>query len=739
MLAAFEPLEMARLVCASFPQLSFPQLSKFIEVISTMRYLKPAAFLMLMVGSSMPLLSQVAIAAPEDAAPEGLDPESGSLSEPLSTTTQSLAQADSATDAGDLAAILDSAQGRVDKALLYGQLRNPEESALPPIVSAVRSPQFTRLRAARQPNLMDSTAASTVEADSVENSVAPLAGVSASQPLPAPAMQLAQQPSSTQVLTLEDLRRWVEAASEGDSLSEADALTVPVQNASDEPQDIAQDAPVEDPSAGDADIDLPTIVTPDSDGSESPEPPTTGEDEPTELNPTDDPQAPDKPPAGAGSESVSAEISELPDILFADPNPLNVPAFPEDAALDKTPVITLEQAVELAYRNNQALQGALLTLEQADAVVREANAARVPSVSIISDLSTQLSDGDSRTDLGADLRVDYNLFTGGSRSASIRAAELQRQVSLLAVEAQQEQIRLTTANAYYALQEAGEQIRIQQAFVNEAERNLRDARLRQEVGVGTRFDVLRAEVQFANARQSSIQSQSDQQVASRDIARLLNLPPTAGIQSTPVAVAEDWPLTLEESIVLATQNRAELEQQLLQADISEEQRRIALAAIRPQLSLFANFGVDSVLSGATAFEDDFRESSTIGARFSMSLLDGGAARAQARQRELDGEIAEQQFSENADQIRFDVEQSFFNLVSNKENIATSEIAVAQAQEALSLANIRLQAGVGTQLDVLTAQSELTQAESNNITAILGYNRALAAMQRAVSNLGLFAQ
>jgi outer membrane protein TolC len=74
------------------------------------------------------------------------------------------------------------------------------------------------------------------------------------------------------------------------------------------------------------------------------------------------------------------------------------------------------------------------------------------------------------------------------------------------------------------------------------------------------------------------------------------------------------------------------------------------------------------------------------------------------------------------------------LQANKENIATSQIAVSQAEEALSLANLRLQAGVGTQLDVLTAQRDLTEAQGNNVTAILGYNRALAAIQRAVSNV-----
>ena len=440
--------------------------------------------------------------------------------------------------------------------------------------------------------------------------------------------------------------------------------------------------------------------------------------------------------------TVETESNELPDILFADPNPLNVPTTSEEVEVELSPVITLEQAIELAYRNSQDLQAALLTLEQAEAALEEANAARLPTVSTGANLTSQESNGstipglgrvgDSTLDttLSGSVDVAYDILTGGSRVASIRAAELQQQVSALAVEAQQEQIRLDTANLYYALQESSEQIRINQSFFNEAERNLRDSQLRQEVGVGTRFDVLRAEVQFANARQSLIQAQSQERIARRDIVRLLNLPPTASLQATPVAVASTWPLTLEESIILAFQNRSELEQQLLQADISEQQRQIALSTVRPQVSLFANYGLQGQLNNDDGFEDNY----SFGARFNMTLFDGGAARARARQQDISGEIAEEQFSENLDQIRFDVEQAYFNLQSNQENIATSQVAVSQAQEALNLANLRLQAGVGTQLEVLTAQSELTQAQVNNVAAILGYNRALAAIERAVSNI-----
>ncbi len=472
------------------------------------------------------------------------------------------------------------------------------------------------------------------------------------------------------------------------------------------------------------------------------------ETEPSESSPTEEEKPLDasEPEAGQTEENSEladeVEVNELPDILFADPNPLTVPTDVEEVDIEQNPVITLEQAVEIAYRNSQSLQAALLTLEQASAAVDEANAARLPTVSAGANITSQENNGSVipglgrvggstiDTTLSGSVDVAYDILTGGSRAAAIRAAQLQQQVSALAVETQQEQIRLDTTNLYYALQEAGEQIRINQSFLDEAARNLRDSQLRQEVGVGTRFDVLRAEVQFANARQSLIQSQSQQRIARRDISRLLNLPPNAGVETTPVTVAETWPLTLEESIVLAFQNRAELEQQLLQSDISEQQRQIALAAVRPRVSLFANYSLQGQLDSNSSFEDDY----SFGARFNMTLFDGGAARASARRQELSGEISEEQFSETLDQVRFDVEQAYFNLESNQENIATSQVAVAQAEEALELANIRLQAGVGTQLEVLTAQSELTQAQVNNVSAILGYNRALAAIERAVSNL-----
>ncbi|MEO0541311.1 MAG: TolC family protein, partial [Cyanobacteria bacterium P01_A01_bin.105] len=454
----------------------------------------------------------------------------------------------------------------------------------------------------------------------------------------------------------------------------------------------------------DAPTDAPPTDAPPSEASEAP-----GSEAPVEPAP---PAAPTNPGAprfnGLRTDPLFNE-DELPlGDLLADPNPLSYPTFTEEVVIDRTDVITLEEAVELAYFNNPDLQEAILLREQAEASLTEARAAYSPTVDVNADATAAETTtpgvfGGSTTELdltanGA-VDVNYSVFTSGLRAANVRAAEAQLRSSELEVERRQETLRLTTANSYYDLQNATEQIRINQAFVEQTTQNLRDNRIRFEEGVGTRFDVLRAEVQFANARQTLIEAQSQAQIAQRSLAQLLNLPLTQNVQATAVARAETWPLTLEESIILAFQNRAELEQLLAQRDASQQLAIASRAVNGPQVSLFAQYRLQDIL-------DTFNDTYAFGARFSMRLLDGGAAQASARQQELNAEIAEQGFAETLDQIRFDVEQSYYTLQFNEENIGTAQIAVSQAQEALRLANLRLENGVGTQLDVLDAQSEL---------------------------------
>jgi len=447
----------------------------------------------------------------------------------------------------------------------------------------------------------------------------------------------------------------------------------------------------------------------------------------------------------------------VPEELNPSANPLLFPTQTEEVQIQRTQPITLQQALELARRNNRELEVAKLTLERTQSALQEALAAEFPTAGVVADFTRtdsaqgelsnerqaqrqlqppfdQLLGGNedtvSRSFNGA-LQLSYDLYTAGRRSATIRAAEKQIRFQELEVERLSEQLQLNVTRAYYDLQQADAQVEISQAAVTDAARSLRDAQLLEQAGLGTQFDVLQAQVSLAGANQDLTRAISQQRISRRQIVRLLSLAQPVEVSAAdPIQTAGDWELSLEQSIILAYKNRAELEQQLVQRDISEQQRRIALAAVRPQATLSASYNILGVLDDDLTPADGL----TLGARLQWNFFDGGAARARAQQERTNIAIAETRFADQRNQVRFDVEQAFFDLNANKENIQTATFALTQAQESLRLARLRFQAGVGTQADVITQQTELTRARGRRLTAILDYNRALAALQRAVTNL-----
>ena len=459
-------------------------------------------------------------------------------------------------------------------------------------------------------------------------------------------------------------------------------------------------------------------------------------------------------------------------------NPLLFPTKPSEVDVDNVLPVTLEQAIELALRNNKPFQAARLTLERSRAELNEALADRWPTLDANFDLDRRDSssirrsnarfiqrsrddirrtnrtrreaglaelteeerelfldtDNLSRTEstnATGSLNLNYDVYTGGRRSANIQRARRQVRFSELDVERLAEETRFNATRNYYGLQNADAQVAIEQAGVEDTTQTLRDARLLEQAGLGTRFDVLRGEVDLADAEQELTSAIAGQRRARRQLAQTLSL----GQQVTLTAKEEiqeagSWPLSLEESIVQAYKNRAELEQQLVQREISEQQREIELATIRPQVSLFFTYDFLDDFDDIVGVEDGY----IVGARVRWRLFDGGRALAAADRENRNIDLAETNFADQRNQIRLQVETAYFNLISNEENIGTTRQNVIRDTEALRLARLRFQAGVGTQTDVIDSQRNLTESRSSFLQAIIAYNQSLNELQRAISNL-----
>ncbi|TVR09366.1 MAG: TolC family protein [Phormidium sp. GEM2.Bin31] len=440
-----------------------------------------------------------------------------------------------------------------------------------------------------------------------------------------------------------------------------------------------------------------------------------------------------------------------PSYLDPHPNFLRFPTRPEEVEIEGTQPITLNQALELAVRNNLTLQQSQLSLEQSLANLRETQAELFPNVNLSSNLTWSDSanarlnirrqeetlgqrsptQGDpTSTTWNTELSVNYTVFDFGGRAGRIAAAEAQVRNTELEIERQLEQVRLQVQNAYYNIQEADMNVQIGRSAVENAEQSLQDAQSLEQAGVGTRFDVLRAEVQLANDQQVLNEALADQRVSRRQLARILNVPQSVDLAAAdPVDLAGVWELPLDDTIVLAFRNRAELQQELIDRDIAQEQQRVVRSQGLPQFSLSGSANLITTSGDGSGLTEGYSAQ----VQMQWNLFDGGARAANIRQFEAQEESASVRFADARNQVRSEVEESYFELDSRLQNVSRATAALELAEESLDLARLRFQAGVGTQTDVIAAQNDLTQARGNLVTAILGYNRSLAQLQRAVSN------
>ncbi len=445
--------------------------------------------------------------------------------------------------------------------------------------------------------------------------------------------------------------------------------------------------------------------------------------------------------------------------------------------------LSLTDAIAISEASSCRIRQRELELDQSKLQLKQAKAAKKPQLSTNASAQASGSDTQSNVLKGArpgstfsqaedtssfghqgqlsatgNVRVDLSLIDPAI-AAQVKEAEVRIQQAELAIGQEQEQLRFDVSQDYYNLQKADEQVGIAKKAIETAERSLKDAQALERAGVGTRFSVLQSEVQLANEQQTLENAIGARNKASRQLSKRLGLvlpkdPKGAAreIEVQPqdrVQPAGDWTLALEPSIETAQRNRAELARTRLNLDIADAQRDRALAATKPTLAFFAQYGLNETLGVSRSAANDqagfgggsggnprvtnqFGQSYAAGVNFRWLFNDGGGAKAAASQRERDRTIAAIAYDSNKGDIHRQVREAFFDLQSNKKSIVTAEKSVQQAEEALRLARLRFQAGVGTQTDVLTQERDLTRALGNRIDAIINYNLAFIAIKRAVS-------
>ena len=410
--------------------------------------------------------------------------------------------------------------------------------------------------------------------------------------------------------------------------------------------------------------------------------------------------------------------------------------------------LSLADVINVALQQNPAILRAAKDVEATAGVVLQTKAIAVPKVNLTggyeylekTDVDLINIPGASFTfgnnqNWSTQIRLVQSLYEGGRMLSSFRTARLATEQSKLNYDTAVADAVLEVEITYFDVLLAEQQITVQEASVKLLTRELTDTTRRFDAGTVPKFNVLRAEVELANARPHLIQARNSFRISKNNLANLLGFRvPKGTVEDIPLKLsgkleAEPSKLELAQALELALAQRTELGALRKAEALKREDVVNAKAGYKPSLQAFAGYDVhNTTLSQDLSIED---HGWIAGVQLSWSLFDGMLTRGKIKQAQALYERAGIELDDTGRRIELEVRTAFSNFIEADEVLKSQEKVQEQAEEALRLAKARNDAGTGTQLDVLSAQTALTESRTTQIQALHDYEVAKAKLDRAV--------
>jgi len=400
-------------------------------------------------------------------------------------------------------------------------------------------------------------------------------------------------------------------------------------------------------------------------------------------------------------------------------------------------VVTLEEAIAAALQSHPSLIQGRGAVRTAEAGERTALGAFLPSLSMSSGASlssterfnpqTNTTVRGSNDSYSAGLSASVDLFTAGRRGAELRRARAATEAAEASLVNQRFAVILSVKRAFFDVLRADELIRVAEASLNRAREGLEAAQHRMNAGTATRSDVLRAELEIANARQALLQAQAQRRTAAFALGRVIGVDGAVGARLTESLEPRPLSVSDEELAMMVVRNAPSVRAAESAVRSAEAGAAAARAQYFPSLRFSSGydwFNQDATLSGG-------RTSWSMRVGLSYPLFNGFAREASVERAEVEVTVARAQAEDARRAARAELERVLTGLRLAEQQIALAEEAVRVAEEDLRVQQERYRLGASTFLDQVASQVNLLQAELNRVAARYDYQIARAELEALV--------
>lgn len=421
-------------------------------------------------------------------------------------------------------------------------------------------------------------------------------------------------------------------------------------------------------------------------------------------------------------------------------------------AQDKAPlVLTLDECLRLALERNPSYLAVLETEPGAKSMRNAAAAQFFPSVdaqgtNILSKkpfeiLFPSLVPGEPAQRVKVDFTRNYQmtlsfslpLFAGGRLTAGYRQANFNLRATREAIRQARHETVLSVKKGYYGYLLARRFIEVSEEALALAEGHYKNVKNLAEVGMASKFDLLRSEVETANLKPQLLRARNALAVAELGLKTILGLDLDQPVEIRGELGFTPAELDIEKALEEALARRPDLAQVQLQRRMAGESLKIARGGGLPTLAVGGayNTWADAFKFTKGTWEDYYSVSLVL----DVPLFHGLRSHAQVGQSKALVRQLEHTQKGLAELVKFEVRQAVLNYSQARETLVSQEKNVDQAREAVRIAEINYREGLATNLDVSGAQVALSQALTNHAQALFDCAVALAEFEKAVGGGG----
>lgn len=411
----------------------------------------------------------------------------------------------------------------------------------------------------------------------------------------------------------------------------------------------------------------------------------------------------------------------------------------------KVPDLRIEDAIQTAIKQNPDILGAVQELNTSSGKFISIRSKIIPQVSLNSNYGYTSRDinainygGGNVNNEAWSLNVEFSqlIYDGGAVVSGIRAALSDEQEAYYRLRGVIDNTISQVKINFYEVVLNRALIIANQQSVDLLTEQLKDQQNRYEAGTVPRFNVLQAEVALANAKPPLIQAENNYRVSMYKLVRLLGMDYPPGFPSeVPFNVVgkldyKARTFNSDDSVRTAVARNPDLkaQRQLILGEAARVDQEFA--GYLPQIKASATQTNESNI--LTSNLTDMANGWFFGVRGSWALWDGLQTYGNVKTAKARMEQAKINYDNGVREVILQVQQAISNLLEARQTVESQEASVVQGVEALRLAQERLDAGAGTQLDVLNQQTSLLQSQTYLLQAYYSYIRGLAEYDRALS-------